>query len=234
MNVLVGAPAWKREWIIPEWVAHVERAAAVAGVDVEYLLVLDLRETATELLMRKLCKERYFSITWVEEGESVSDGRQWDENRYRHMVNLRNELLSKVRRLQPDLFLSLDTDILIHEQALQSALDGLERFDAVGLKCYLSESGCWAPNYAATVLDGLSLLRPDSQDLVPAEVVMAAKLMTPSAYAVDYEFHAQGEDTGWSVACRRSGLRLGWDGRVCSKHVMSRQALHQIDKRCGY
>jgi hypothetical protein len=69
---------------------------------------------------------------------------------------------------------------------------------------------------------------------MPVDVIMAMKLMKPSAYWVDYRDHEQGEDVGWSIACQEQHLRLGWDGRVCSKHVMKPEQLDPIDARCGY
>jgi hypothetical protein len=63
---------------------------------------------------------------------------------------------------------------------------------------------------------------------------MAAKLMTPDAFRVDYEFDLQGEDVGWSRACARAGLTLGWEGRVISKHVLAPHLLTTRDPRVGF
>jgi hypothetical protein len=63
---------------------------------------------------------------------------------------------------------------------------------------------------------------------------LAIKLMSPRAYNIDYRFHHQGEDIGWSVAATEKGLKLGWDGRICSKHVMAADQLQLVDPRCGY
>jgi hypothetical protein len=49
----------------------------------------------------------------------------------------------------------------------------------------------------------------------------ALKLLSPIAYAVDYELHPQGEDIGWSRACQLAGVKLGWDNRHVSSHIMS-------------
>jgi hypothetical protein len=48
---------------------------------------------------------------------------------------------------------------------------------------------------------------------------------------VDYEFSAQGEDIGWSLACERAGLKFAWDNRFVSKHVMAPEHLGRIDPR---
>lgn len=161
-----------------------------------------------------------------------SDRRVWSSARYRHMVELRNLLLGEVRRQSPDLFLSLDSDILLHPEALELMIGDLGCFDAVGARCYMTATGVSAPSYANLGREG-SLRRPDSDSVFACQVIMAAKLMSPTAYRVDYRIHAQGEDIGWSTACTDAGLRLGWEGRVVSKHVLCPGMLDEIDPRVG-
>jgi hypothetical protein len=81
---------------------------------------------------------------------------------------------------------------------------------------------------------GGGLIRVDGRGCHKADVIMAVKLMSPAAYNVDYEVHRQGEDIGWSIAARKKGVKLGWDGRTVSKHLMTKDALDKIDKRVGF
>ena len=44
----------------------------------------------------------------------------------------------------------------------------------------------------------------------PTDAIMAAKLMRPKAYTIDYIYDTEGEDIGWSKACSRAGVFLGF------------------------
>lgn len=175
------------------------------------------------------------------------DAREWNWARFERMVELRNTLLGTVRELEPEYFLSLDSDILLHEDAIANMVETIETmpWQAVGGKTYLSPprinpktgeelAGCRShPSWANVTRNG-GLRRQDAEGVFPCDVIMAIKLMTMPAYGIDYEVHAQGEDTGWSLACAKHGVRVGWDGRVTSKHIMRSEDLDVIDPRCGY
>jgi hypothetical protein len=172
-------------------------------------------------------------MAWIEE-ENVPEKRVWNPERFHRMVYLRNLLLGAVRNLSPDHFLSLDSDILLHPRALASMMElAGSSYDAVGGKAYMTAKGTWCPSFGY-ISSSRGILRYESTDVLRVDAIMAIKLMTPSAYLVDYEFHEQGEDIGWSLACKREGVTLGWDGRVTNKHVMHEKALDALDQRCGF
>lgn len=235
MSLLIGCPVWKRSWVLHHWFLFVEEACLAADVVPAYAFVLDTRDNESDDLISKTCADRgrELHIVHVNEDGVHPDGRNWDEARLRHMVWVRNELLVKVRELAPDLFFSLDSDILLHEDALVNLLESVERFDAVGTKCYLSWPDRSCPNYAG-LINGSGLMRPDASEVFTTDVIMAAKLMRPAAYALDYRYHYLGEDIGISQAWAEQHLRVGWDGRACSKHVMDPSHLNLLDQRCGY
>lgn len=97
-------------------------------------------------------------------------------------------------------------------------------------KAYMSKAGVANPSYANFNKQG-SLVRSDSCGVFPVDVIMAIKLMKPSAYNVDYKPARQGEDIGWSLHCKEKGLKLGWTGEVTSRHVMSKKDLDKNDIR---
>ncbi len=148
------------------------------------------------------------------------------------MVLLRNTLLERVRQLAPEHYWSVDSDILVAEETLVSALEARERFDAVGSKCYMTTKGTMAPSYG--MLNGHGIRRPDSTGCFKVDAIMAVKLMNPDAYNVDYSVHRQGEDIGWSKDARKRGVKLGWDGRTISKHLMTKESIHRVDDRVGF
>lgn len=228
MKLLIGCPVSKREWILQKWKEHVEVACKHIGVDPDYTFVIAPDDKACIDMALE-----WGNVTLSDESPR-EDKRTWGEGsiRYHEMVSLRNVLLNDVRTASPDVFLSLDSDILLHPYALVGLLEVLKSKPAVavGGKTFMTEYGESYPSYG----DTLSLRRSACVEVRRVSVIMACKAMTPAAYNVDYEFHPNGEDVGWSAAVARSGGKLWWDGRVASKHVMKPYMLEKIDDRCGF
>lgn len=231
MRLIIGCPIRDRAWIIERWFEHVKNALLQTGIaDVQYVFVADTDKDPT---VAEILRIQPDSIILHSSENVVAYKREWDKGRYQRMAALRNQLLGYVREAKPDLYWSLDSDILVADDALALAIDGLHKFDAVGSKCFLSSHQRAHPNYANLSSTG-NLLRSDVEGLCPVQVLMAAKLMTQPAYNVDYVMHKQGEDIGWSKNAHKAGVTLGFDGRTCSKHVMAHDQLDAIDKRCGF
>lgn len=233
MRLVVGCPVRQREWIIRDWAVHLAAACWHAGIEDHEIVAVGHRDDVTIKALR--CQSRPLHVVEVDE-PAAADERDWTApGRYEHMARLRNLLLGRVRELEPEYFLSLDSDILIHPLALASMGKLLHErsFGAVGGKAHMKPHGRRAPSYASLTAAG-GLLRFDSSGQFPVDVIMAIKLMTPAAYHVDYVEDGRAEDVGWSKAARAAGLTLGWDGTHTSKHVMTPEMLHEVDERCGY
>jgi hypothetical protein len=232
MKVVVGCPVLYRQWIMNDWFDHVERAFEKVDVEPVYAFVGDQILDPTFEIIDRRAKQ---VVVDVEPVTRPDDHREWNQGRYRTMVDLRNRLLRLVRAATPQVFLSLDSDILLHPDAVALLLEDLEGglYDAVGSRCFMTQTGRSCPSWARLGPHG-QLHRYDAAGFFPVQVIMAIKAMTRPAYLVDYELHAQGEDIGWSLAAGRAGVRLGWDGRVASKHVMAPELLHLRDPRCGF
>lgn len=231
--VIVGCPVSHRQWALDGWFDHVDAAAKVAGVEVGFVFVGDARHDRSFEVIERRAPDAVI-------GQAVSlrstDVRDWGRpGRYAEMVVVRNQLLGLVRELDPDVFVSLDSDIMIHPDALGLLVEDLAAgtWDAVGGKCFMTQAGTRFPSWARFGRSG-GLERYDSDGCFTVDVIMAIKAMSRTAYRVDYALHPQGEDAGWSVACRRAGLKLGWDGRVASKHVMAPHLLGHRDPRVGF
>lgn len=236
MKLIVGAPVRDRAWILPYWFEHLRATVehAVHISECEVVLVGSQHDPSRHCAL-KLAHGYGVDLYW-HEPESDHAGpyrREWSMERYEMMAALRNELLAQVRTREPDLFWSLDTDILAAENTLLSAMQHLEDFDAIGTKLYMTPQGRYAPSYGMLPPGG-GLRRDDAECVLKVDMIMASKLMTPRAYAVDYVAHRQGEDAGWSIAARDAGCKLRWDGTTTSKHVMRRQDLSKVDSRCGF
>lgn len=245
-ELIIGCPILRREWIAREWVDFAVRSARNAGLEPTFLVVAGedighvpgALDPTIPVLERALGAHGLaLNIEPVPEPR-CQDQRMWGlAGGYERMVDLRNTLLRRIREIGPDLFLSLDSDILLHPGALTSMRQTmLDRgWDAIGGKCYMTpqHTGRRNPSWAKLNPQG-GLYRTDSDGQIPVQIIMAIKLMTPAAYAVDYRVHAQGEDIGWSLNAKEQHVQLGWDGSVCSKHVMQPSELSEPDERCGY
>lgn len=229
-RLLVGMPVFRRGWILPLWFGGVESAAREAGLIPSYIFVGDPHDRDSfdviDEFLESVDREAY--VSWVEEYPDTPVNRVWNHKRYHRMVYIRNELLTVVRNIGPEYFLSLDSDIILHPKALVNMFESIERFDAVGGKTYMTPHGRNFPSYG--MLPGLK--RVDDSGVFEVDVIMAIKLMTPEAYSIDYKFDSRGEDIGFSISCKDAGLHLGWDGRVVSRHIMSRDDLEKVDERC--
>lgn len=231
MKLVVGCPVYKRDWIIERWDEHVQNAVAGLDLDLQYCFVVSRNDWDT---LDQIALFDPPTVRIYTDEANKSSARNWDRERYYEMVDYRNVLLEQVRYMEPELFLSLDSDILLAPSAIRSALSAFrEDTWAVGLATYLTpgdknypNNGIWMPNDRYR--------RYDTDDIASVDILMAAKLMKPQAYNIDYVFHRNGEDLGWSRAVTEAGGKFLWDGRVKNKHVMSPELLEPIDPRCGF
>ena len=231
MKIVVGCPFSDRSWIFDRWMNHIQDAFSGLGHDVSFVFV----GNQTDLAFLKNVENTV--LVEFSEPERL-DVRRWNHQRYEHMVLLRNELLGAVRKLGPDLFLSLDSDILLAPNAIQSAIEALSLHPnvwAVGLKCFMTPTSVSHPSMGIWVDNShVRFRRNDVSDIATVDIIMAAKLMKPEAYNVDYSFHKNGEDLGWSLNVKLAGGSFIWDGRVTNKHVMSPKFLDVVDRRAGF
>lgn len=228
-TILMGCPVNNRAWILGDWFRYAIASAEKADVDLAFAFVVPFNSEDLEVISEQLGYDRHLILS----SEDPKEKRSWNADGFSKMVELRNQLLGVARSVKPDFFLSVDSDILLHEDAISNLLETYETEDciAVGGKCYLDFSTVFHPNYAKWT--GQTFSRGDFFGVARVDVLMAIKLMSPAAYNVDYTFHRQGEDFGWSEEARKCGP-LVWDGRIVSKHVMRPRDLEKIDVRCGY
>lgn len=236
MKLLVACPVRDRAWILPLWHSHLLDALP-SGVELECLFLAGTDDAETLAVVREIG-----DVIEVEEsGPGVSflgvefgaKNRQWDIPKFDHMVTIRNRLMEEAVKRSPDRYLSLDSDILLHPEALTNLIESSSSYDLVGGKAYMGP-GVASPSAAnMRYLSGMT--RITSAGPCRVDVIMAIKLMNPAAFGkASYVTHRQGEDIGFCLDAKRKGLTIGYDGRVCSKHIMTREALHQYDKRCGF
>jgi hypothetical protein len=234
MNIVIGCPFSDRGWILDRWLDHIYAAFSEANIEPSFIFVTGSGNEEDIDLLSSIPN----ATTRVVSEDSRNDIRRWNHSRYEHMVYLRNVLLNCVRERNPDLFLSLDSDILLAPNSIVSALDALDNHPsawAVGLKCFMSPTSLVHPSMGIwRDLSFTRFSRTNTDDIATVDIVMAAKLMKPEAYNIDYSFHRNGEDLGWSLNVKNAGGKFIWDGRVTNKHVMGEKFLNVTDKRAGF
>lgn len=257
--ILVGCPVAHRGWIIRQWADAVVTACARAGHDTRLVVAAHPDDPTPHVL-----RAHHPADVVPVQVERRGDRRTWTAEgpRFHEMVEVRNDLLRHVRTIAPPMFLSVDSDILLHPDAVATMIEMLDRFDAAGSACFLERAprrrsdgiiGAprWGrPNYARLDRNERIMRSWQPNTTRRVDVLMAIKLMSPATYTVDYRFHSQGEDIGWSLNCRAAGLDLGWTSTVISKHIMDSHCAHheqhdpgcaaclepltRPDPRCGY
>lgn len=238
-NLVVGCPLMKRGWVLPTWFHHVMRSCDNALLSPEFVFVVP-RDDDDSLDALERAKHTYGRpIDTILTDEPVVDhNHHWMSERYHQMVILRNLLLQRVRQMAPIYFWSLDSDLLPAEEALSDTLGVLEKdhFDAVGMLAYMTPLGTDIASKGSLQKNRLTNRKhlETAPPSYPVDVIMASKVMTSPAYRVDYIYHSDGEDVGWSLTCKEAGLKLGWNSRAACKHVMKKQELSRLDPRVGF
>ena len=239
-KLIIGAPTANRDWIIRDWLTHIDNSFYHVSdlYDLEIILVASDQDPSVKIT-DSFCKEYGYNFNFVYIDEPKSDDKRiWNIKRYERMVLLRNILLEEVRKLEPEYFLSLDTDILINPLQISYLLETIQSHPAaaVGGKTFMTKTGVNSPSYGMFIKHehSMGIRRKNNDGVLKVDVIMAIKLMNKLAYNVDYIVHSHGEDLGWSSECKKQGLQLYWDGRIASKHVMFQSSLNELDKRVGF
>ena len=232
MKLAVGCPVRDRNWILPKWKEHVENALP-EGWDLIFIFVVSKEDHESIKLLDSWDNS---NVVLVDEKYS-SYSRYWNSARYNEMVFLRNSLLKAVRYHEPDLFLSLDSDILLHKDAIANMYETLMSEDdnliAVGGLTWLDPTDERVTNAAMLRSDLNGFRRVPDRGQFFVDVIMAIKLMSPIAYSIEYKYDSQGEDIGWSRAVKEAGYKLKFDSRLGNRHVWNQDWINIEDKRCS-
>lgn len=231
-DLIVGCPVRQRNWILPIWREHVLESLP-SDINLRFAFVIGADDLES---ISAISSWGDASIIPIQE-PTLKFNRNWgDKTRYHHMVFIRNTLLTYVRIKRPDLFLSLDSDILLGKETLSQLVDTIQNkdFGAVAGLTYLDRTDKLCTNVGNYRPDSSSYKRVVSNGVHEVDILMAIKMMTPEAYNIDYSYHRLGEDLGWSKNAKEAGLKLGMDGRTPNKHIMKPEDLDRIDKRVGW
>lgn len=235
MKLAVGCPIYERAWILPTWLKHLEPWSE--HVDLTLVFVYTPGTDAT----RDLIEEVDFAETSVVTMESGfhSTQRNWgNPRRIETLAMLRNRLLAQVTSLSPDLFLSLDSDILACSwDEFQTLIEDLGHYDAVAPLVMLSKHGTISNAFYDAPRRPRRRVKNFYDMVMPVDVICAAKLMHRGLFSdmsVMYGVHVAGEDIFWSNSAVEHGYSLALDPRVKMKHIMEPGQLDRVDARVGW
>lgn len=236
MKYLIGLPIYKRSWILPTWFKCLENQS-VSLKDMGFLFLTGSQEQDPETFKILFDWQAahpevpYFDIIEkpaASHKHHLPGIRAWRQADFRKMANFRNELLERTCRLQPENYLSLDSDILFTDPlTIETLTSELPNFNAVSPLMYMSPKDKRHPNILSWKNGNVGCETQRCLDRYPlgttfqAEVIMAAVLMDPEAYTKSrYRYHPSGEDVGWAYSMWRNKLTMGMVSGLYAPHIM--------------
>jgi hypothetical protein len=234
MKLIIGCPMYKRSWILHHWIKSII-SQSIPVNDIGFIFEVSPDDTATIQALeswKKFDKRiPYFEIKIREDiphFEHENNGRQWSMSKYVNMVSLRNSLLESVRKIQPEYYFSLDSDILLtNTNTIELLIAHIKSgADAVNPLMFMTPFGTMYPSVMDWRLDvPAKAFRKEKYELghyFQSDVIMAAKMMSKDVYNnINYTLHEQGEDVGWSLECKKAGFKLYSASYIYAPHIMS-------------
>ena len=249
MRLIVGAPVANRDWCLPRWFECL--AGQSRRPDGMAFIHGGERGDRTWRVIERCAREHSFELD-IQHDPAAPHPRH-DDARFATLARLRNDLLAVVRDgMRADLFLSLDTDILLQDPRTIERLGALiqaGRCDLAQPVVFLhpmapatwspAELPGWAYNFAwlrdHPTLPTPTMDRPDPREIpwgarITIDIPMACWLGNRDAMGCEYAHHPSGEDVAFAVSLRERGVRCVADTGLYARHVwadvdLNREAL---------
>lgn len=233
MKILIGLPVFKREWILPEWFACIERQTVPLS-DLGFLFELGPNDDATHNMLWEWHSRHpevaVFdgTIRYDEKHATHAENtRLWRKDEYTRMVNFRNNLLEQVKNYQPERYMSLDSDILLQDpKSLEVLFDVTKDGGAAAPLSYMKPQTIAFPNVMTWRdqpgrIGDRQLERYPIGETFEVDVIMGAVMMHPDVYNnIRYRWHRQGEDVGWAAEMQRAGKKMYSASGIYAPHIM--------------
>jgi hypothetical protein len=238
-TLVVGCPVYERAWVLDTWFEALLKSIDGLGEPVETALLMnyaDSEDGTREIIGRWAVHFDSLHLIY-DHGNDHEKQRAWRFDRYVTMSRLRNKLLESVREIEPDYYLSLDTDMILQPDTLKKLFEALDAqpFDGIAPMAYMTPRGTTYPNAINSDLQTRPPLPEGHPEVVPVSVCFGTVLMRPSLYnGVDYSAHNMGEDIGWGKSALEAGLSMALHTGAKIKHVMTPEMLREVDPRVGY
>lgn len=110
MRYVVGAPVWDRAWSLPLWFDAVE--ANVPKAETGLLFVVPPMDQATRDMIAERGKGFAFCDV-LRDKHKPFDREHRGEQKHATLAAARNQLLTEVNKIRPDLYVSWDSDMLV-------------------------------------------------------------------------------------------------------------------------
>lgn len=240
--LIIGCPIFRRDWILPAWFYFIQRQSIPLD-QIGFVFELGMDDEATlNTLAAWKSQHPEVKIFDMEIRNDLAhfshqEGtRQWSYSKYQNMVSMRNSILEKVRKIKPDAYFSLDSDVLlINPNTIELLLAHINNdADAVNTLMFMTPVGTEFPSVMSWVPEDKDM-KAHRNDQYPlgtyfkSDIIMAAKMMSKEVYEnVDYVFHMQGEDLGWSAQCKEKGYDLYCASYIYTPHIMGKNELQKF------
>lgn len=216
MHVVVGCPVYRRAAQLRRWFEAVRKQKGLWELSVVIVGTKGDKEVE-EVLQREKHEHSedyegglfFIQHEWGEEGLD----HNWTPERVEVVAKKRNVLLNASRQLEPDYFLSLDSDVLMPEDGLLKLIQCAE---GIGSTCGAVSPKVWIWDGAVAAMTyekgKLSCVSRRAKGLLPVDVLPSAACLVTSKLLLDeevkYGVALEGKDYGWTDDER--GRIEGW------------------------
>ena len=219
MRLVIGAPVYNREWVLPRWFQCIADFK-IQTKNTDLVFAYTEGDDATLDIIKKYGEK--FNACHVLDCNDIKAFGDRDSERYYSLVILRNRIFDKLREIQPDYFFSYDTDILLPPETLKGLIK--DKKDIVSPYVDLVPPQD-IPNCVSKIGDGFRRRKPYSQfypkgQLYPVDSVFAVSLMSQPVFnTCSYKWHSGGEDYGFSEETIKAGFQCWMDSRYEGTHL---------------
>lgn len=240
-NVLISCPIRNREWILPEYLTHLESLDYPKENLAFYFLLNDSTDESKFWLeqWKELNEHEYryikieeMNFNYPEDAGAYGNGRDSSDKisiirnkyTYKALAILRNKILDVTREdKEVDSLFSVDSDVLVNRNILKKLI----RTDKNIIAALLCNGG---DNY------NFFHLGDKNRSLVPKDLIFEVKL-TGACYLIlrnvidnkniRYEALSSGEDQGFCESARKEGFKL-YIFNDMQNHIMHKKSLANI------
>jgi hypothetical protein len=239
VKVIVGAPVADRAWALPHWFGCLYRQTRPPD---EFVFVVNDApdEGKTRRLLHELGPDVPQLSYGIDRTPFVPREKRASlpaEDVYRGFAYRRNQLRRLVLRREPDVFLSLDTDIMLENpRTIERLLAMLDDAPVAAPLLFLHPLGPASECFNAGFWQGGDPGSPErawrravpeeAHGTIPIDIPMAAVAMRREVlYRCEYRWHECGEDMGFAQDLDQHGFDCLWDTDLECRHVMNPEAL---------
>lgn len=244
MRLIVGAPVANRAWSVPLWMASL--AAQTRRPDGFVFVHSGIpRDDTWQALVNEARRHGFPPPSFLH--DPATPHRREDNARFDTLARLRNDLLDLARYEQADMFLSLDTDVMLEDPDTIERLVSLVRAgdcDIAAPVTFLHPLAArhWTPGEPVSHAYSFAFMNPGQPshrrpwsrpypadlpwgELIRMQVPMAAWLGNTRALNCHYGSHESGEDVAFAQSLETAGLECIADTSLYGWHVWSERHL---------